>query len=347
VSDLLYDKAFQFKKAKLWTKLWDTQIFAVKHSDGTVSYCCVMGRGGTHFALAAYPGDSGLRALVRIYEPADGLTQAESFEKMWSQDCLMLSFEDVDDLHPWETAELKKYFSSHHIVPRGRNAYPSVARFRPNHIPWKITDAAERVRLMETIDAALDVSDKLKGKMPEDLGLVEGFSGDKEIPLLTKRDGGFRWTTMTLPLLKEEAFPVADQLNDIAIAKILQKRNASSGTWICDIIAAPAPVQENPGKAPFYPLMEVILAKGSGLILGMEMQRGDGDYYAVPFTEKLCSMMLASGCPDAILVCNERALAFYSELARRLKLKLKKGTCPDELADMFASLYGPDGSAFD
>ena len=76
---------------------------------------------------------------------------------------------------------------------------------------------------METIDAALDVSDKLKGKMPEDLGLVEGFSCDKEIPLLTKRDEGFRWTTMTLPLLEEDAFPVADQLNDIAIARILQK----------------------------------------------------------------------------------------------------------------------------
>ena len=41
-SDKLYECAFEYKKTKLWKKLWDTEIFAVKFSDGEIGYVSVM-----------------------------------------------------------------------------------------------------------------------------------------------------------------------------------------------------------------------------------------------------------------------------------------------------------------
>ena len=48
-------------------KLYDSQIFAIRHSDGQLSYCSVMGHSGDHLALALYPGESGLHSLISIY----------------------------------------------------------------------------------------------------------------------------------------------------------------------------------------------------------------------------------------------------------------------------------------
>ncbi len=52
----LYEAGFKFRKTKLWQQLYDTQLFAVEHADGTTGYCCVMGKMGGHLALAVSPG---------------------------------------------------------------------------------------------------------------------------------------------------------------------------------------------------------------------------------------------------------------------------------------------------
>lgn len=43
MKDLLYDKVLAYQQTKLWNSLWDTNLFAVKYSDGKIGYCCVMG----------------------------------------------------------------------------------------------------------------------------------------------------------------------------------------------------------------------------------------------------------------------------------------------------------------
>ena len=49
--DELFDAAFEYKELKLWKKLWDDQVFAVRCQDGTVLYACVMGRNGEYTAI--------------------------------------------------------------------------------------------------------------------------------------------------------------------------------------------------------------------------------------------------------------------------------------------------------
>ena len=67
LSDAHYALAFALRKAKPWKKLYDSQIFAIRHSDGQISYCTIMGHNGDHLGLAFYPGESGLHSLRTIF----------------------------------------------------------------------------------------------------------------------------------------------------------------------------------------------------------------------------------------------------------------------------------------
>ena len=55
-SEAMNALAFRFRKAKLWNKLLDDELFAVQLSDGEIGYCCVMGQLGEHLSLALYVG---------------------------------------------------------------------------------------------------------------------------------------------------------------------------------------------------------------------------------------------------------------------------------------------------
>ena len=89
----LYDLALAFKKVKLWQKLMDSQLFAVRHSDGTTGYCCVMGMLGEHCALAVYPGEAGLNSCRKMFIDDPDLDVFDKHELNFSQDCVMVSYQ--------------------------------------------------------------------------------------------------------------------------------------------------------------------------------------------------------------------------------------------------------------
>ena len=42
--DKLYDAAFRYKKAGIWKKLWDNEVFAIKLTCGEIGYMSIMGK---------------------------------------------------------------------------------------------------------------------------------------------------------------------------------------------------------------------------------------------------------------------------------------------------------------
>ena len=85
--DKLYQLAFAFRKTNLWKSLYESELFAVALPDGEIGYCCVMGSGGEHLALALYVGNKGLDTF-RIMQGA-GEVEAhplKAYETMLSQD---------------------------------------------------------------------------------------------------------------------------------------------------------------------------------------------------------------------------------------------------------------------
>ncbi len=123
--DQLYDLALAFRNAKLWKRLYDSEIFAVSLSNGEIGYCCIMGCLGEHFALAVYIGEQGLDSYRRLQEmshvPMNAL-QAQEF--MLSQYCLQCSFETKDLLSPKELAAVRGYGKDRGITFRDSNAFP-------------------------------------------------------------------------------------------------------------------------------------------------------------------------------------------------------------------------------
>ena len=50
----LYSLAFRYRKTKLWLRLFDTQVFAVRTEKGETIFICIMGRMGEHISVAVY-----------------------------------------------------------------------------------------------------------------------------------------------------------------------------------------------------------------------------------------------------------------------------------------------------
>jgi hypothetical protein len=329
-TDRLYDIAFQFKKAKLWDELYDSQLFSVKYSDGTVGYCCVMGKMREHLALAVYPGDEGLGSYRSLGRDRSQMNVFEYQEMALAQDCLMCSFENKDELRPRELMEARQYCKAHQITPSGKNAYPQFQRFRPHYFPWYIDDETDRTHLLEALEACLEVSKMLKAASPESLGFTEGPPFDRSIPLLEKQSGLFRWTTLPLPAPLPVVYPSVEPLNEIQLASVLKSKKRGV-EWACDVLmhmhpmsneAGEADFIEEPKSAPFYPYLLLIVDNQSGMVLGLHLA-GNPDEYLTEFIQAILETARTAGKPTRILVLNERTRALFTNLAKQFSAELK------------------------
>ncbi len=323
-SDELYEKAFLFKQTKLWKKLFDSQLFAIRHSDGTIGYCCVMGMMGEHTALAVYPGDEGLAAYRMMYDGASPKNEQEAQESMLSQNCVMLSFENKPELFPKEEEAAKSYAAPRQIVFKGRHSYPHFQRFRPQFFPWSITSEADKQYLAEALDAAVAVSEALTMILPERIGFSEGDPYDRKIPLLTRSGEGFQWSDIQLPKPKPIQYPSAQADDEIAVRKLLKSKG--NGIWACDIRLHNQPFasqKDAPNEdAPCFPYFFIIVNNLTGMVLCANMSSPDS--YAEAFGKVVIDSAIKFGKPKRILASNDRTYALLADLAKQIGTQLSK-----------------------
>ena len=132
-TDVLFDRAFAIRAAKPWQYLFDTHIFAVRFSDGEIACCSVMGRNGTHLALALYSLTDGLYALDKLMTTdMRVLPRHRAEECMLGQDCIQVSFENVQEILAKEAKAVRAYAKAHGISLRGQHNFPVFHRYRPS-----------------------------------------------------------------------------------------------------------------------------------------------------------------------------------------------------------------------
>ena len=235
IDNKLYELAFQFKSVKLWDKLRDGDLFAVRFPDGEIGYCSVMGMAGEHFALAVYPGNLGIQSFLRLagMDSEDPLDWAEIPA---SQECLMCSFENRDLLSDEELAEVRAYTASVGKRLRGNNAFPQFTKYRIGRYPWRFETEQDADRMREVLCAALYVSQLIQKRggrfwnspeeeilkkiqeksLPEDTSFKQlSFFGTETVEpplkpnaIYAKDDGSFdllHMAKVTIPLLEREA----------------------------------------------------------------------------------------------------------------------------------------------
>lgn len=344
--DEIYDLAFAFKESKLWRKLWDTQLFAVRHSDGTIGYCCVMGRSGEFFALAVYPGEEGLASYRRLGSDEFAFDIFGECERTTAQNCVIVSFENKDEVDEVSMEEIRDYCQRSGKALRGAHAFPLFQRMRPGQYPWYIVDEADVTYIRETLQAALYVAQQLKGRSPEKLGFTEGVPFERSIPILTPTDGGYRWSLMNLPKPRKTVYPVCELGNDLLLARI-KKAKKNRHTWAIRIFPSleavkPDGCEDDLRVAPFFPYLMLILDEDTEMIVGSGIEHSPGEY-AIDFIKTLSDAVEENGQPRVIHVMDERTEQYLGDLAAKAGWRLVRQEenellmeVTEEFADHFA-----------
>ncbi|MGM9624260.1 MAG: DUF6930 domain-containing protein [Eubacteriales bacterium] len=329
IPDSMYDMALAFKKEKLWNQLADCNLFAVRHSDNTISYCSVMGLLGEHFALGVYHGADELDTLRRIPVDFYKMDEHEQFENQLAQKCLMLSFEGKEHVYPVIYREIREYCRRSGTVLRGTNAFPLFEKLRPDHIPWYVTDETDAMYLRECLEAAMSVSDTLKHNSKEALGFTDLIDEGTLVPMWTKDGDVYRIEKTELPPEADIAYPIGE-LNDADLEAKLKAVPKNHRTWAIHVFMstneivpqnAPSEDEKTETNPAFYPFIMLIIDEQDETVLANSVSRYDGDDNE-SFISDFAETVLKSGLPDRIHVINPRTRSLLSGIGKKLKIKI-------------------------
>ena len=345
--DELFDAAFEYKELKLWKKLWDDQVFAVRCQDGTVLYACVMGRNGEYTAIAFYRGAAGLDTLRRLRNNEMLPREEERLEAMLCQDCVSCSFDAMDDLRLTEQAQLRDYCKRKGRKLRGPKACPHLERFVPNHLPWNIRKDLDKQHLLEGLRAACAVAKALQEQKAtaESLGIIGNPDLTGSCPLLVAEEEGWSWQQTELPDGPKIIYE-SPTLTELEVKRL--KKRKPRGTWAMGMFLLPQPVigegedtyepgDKEPYDAPCFPFMICAVDIASGQSIFHVLYHEE-----VSFQEMLQNAVTAMekyGCPAIIQVQDERMEAFCEAWTRQVGIKLQFEEEIPALEDFIAELF--------
>lgn len=341
IPDELMEAAFQFYADKLWKKLYDSEIFAVKLSDNRIGYCCVMGYLGECIALALYIGDEGLRSYITVQNSVVD-DEFNSFALLLSQNCLQAGFDNKSDLPDEALSPVKEYAEKHGINLRGKKKYPNFMKFSSYYAPSFAYEESDFQYITEALCAAHAVSEELKKTNKTKLSLDDGI---QTIPLLTPDNGGYKWSLMTLPETVSAAYPMPKLENDALFESI--KKLKKHGEWECQhyIINQPEPDKEN--QFLIYPslLLCADLDKKQSQIIEDNNAYPDA---VESLIDKLAEILLnCENCPETILTRGERSVALLGEFCQKCGIQLKETDDFTMLQDVFNEVMSEQFNPFD
>lgn len=351
----LYELAFAFRSAKPWDRLYEDELFAVSLPNGETGYCSVMGRAKEHFALAVYPGEQGLRSFQYLQEAEDGFewfkprNPLKTQERILSQLCIQCSLENKDMLLPEELSSARDYAARHDIKFRGSNSFPQFLAYRPASCPVRVASEEDIQILCEALRAVLAVNEKLLnagggGSEKETLGFSDGLAAARPLPVLTRGQDGYTWSTGVLPDFIPQTYPRPVLQDEILLAR-LKKAKKQNTTWACDVVMSPQPVQEEENSTPVFPYILLVVDKKTGTALPPAIVRCY-EREADTLLHDLGEQMLGSCVPRRIIVTDDRTHALLESLAGSLRIELVRSDTDELLEDLafeFAELSMDDG----
>ena len=284
----LYELAFSYKKTKLWKKLYDTQVFAVRLSDGEVGYMCVMGAAGEHCALALYVGDKGFESMCRLMFN-NSTAYADLNESAMNQNCLQCSFEN------------KEMF----------------LKYASEYMPWSVDSKKEQEQLCEALAAAIEMSRLIESKSIAKPGDFTPFT--KEIPILEQEKDKYKIDTLAVSPILKFSYP-RPEFNDIQAAKI--KRLRKSEVWECRVSRISKPLQTEQEEIPTYPVILLARSMDSDTMLPPVPVIHYNENSSELMEHFINFMLENRKCPKEIRVSDELSYSFFEELCKSTGIEL-------------------------
>ncbi len=337
----MLEAAFKFRKAELWNTLTDSDIFAVKFTDGKIGYMCVMGNGGEHFALGLYIGTEGLRTYYDSISPDSLASMQELMELSLHFDCINCDFMQAKKLDSEVKKKIRAYAEAHGLkIPR-QHGWPDFTRHTPLHEPFCITDEEDARRITEALNAALEVAEKLHGTDKSEAGFDEVYAsrkGGKNIPLLTKTEEGYEWTTITLPPYKKRELVeyVFDNPVQAANVRALPSKGELWMRAACMPVAVPVK-EDRPG---FFPKFLIASVQPKGMFFPV-FPDNDSEYNDAFLLSSFANQMkeVLRVRPQLIVTDREETYALLKDFCRKCDIELRMSDHPlDDLDRLFGMM---------
>ena len=308
----LYELALSLKELKPWSWMWDGNIFGVEDPEtGEIGYCCVMGRGGEHYALAFYRGSEGLLGYLKV---GSGEVDPDSPDAQHCQNCLMISFEDRDYLQAEDRALIKRLG----LRFRGANAWPLFRDWTPGYFPWFITPDQARF-LLRVLPPALEMTERIRSNPRL---LEEPKPAQWLIRVARPGSEGTvweeEWRTPDQPLESEvDGVPHLYDLEGIR-----QSISRRGGVWEIDYFYSPLPVRENQAR-PVYPRMMLAADRQSGLLIFFHLAKPGASWQKELIDAFLSNLDQMRIIPGKLLV-KERGFQLLRGVAAGLGIELEE-----------------------
>ena len=290
----LYEAAAEFKELACWKWMWDHDLIGVQDPEtGMIGYCCVMGRAGEHFGIAAYMGSEGLAGYLMLATAEVPPTPAEMIE---INKCLMASFENRGFL----TGEDRRVLKRLGLRFRGTNAWPQFRSYEPGLHPWYLKSHEARF-LTTCIRQTMGVARRLK----DDPDLLKRPSKDAPVFLVripTVKDDGVSWSETWIepppPELPEIPMPTIDRERLELIKNALRQ---GDDIWEADVFYSPEAVRDG-NERPWFPRMVMLVDSDAGMVLDSDITEQD------EWPERLAVMFIGmvegvGKLPRALFVC--------------------------------------------
>lgn len=315
-TDELYEAAFDYRKTKLWKQMFDSELFAVRFTDGEIGYCCVMGLAGEHIALAVYVGAEGFQSFRELAFRDDDEDGDDEPDMNWifRQSCLQCAFESRHDLSEEEVSEARGYTHTHRIPMRGAHAWPNFTKSARYRVPWRLEAPEDERRMTEALRAGVALSEILEKKSKDDIGLYPVDEETQRLPLLTPLDTGYALSTTPVPPEWEEEFPEPSPLDAAQVDELLKLRKR--GVYDCELIRLPGLLegQADAEEAPYFPALVLCADAKTGQMLATNAVT-DYDTRPESLRDEFLRALVDSGeCPRAIRARNEQTRALLSNL---------------------------------
>lgn len=316
-TEKMYEMAFRYKRAKLWKKMLDSELFALRLSDGEIGYCCVMSMGEGHNALALYVGDEGYQSFREMaFQDDDNFPDEENFvNAQWAfrQACLQCSFENREELDKRDARKVKEYAKAHGIQLRGPHAFPNFTKYARYRMPWGIRTREDEQRILEALDAALALAELLESNEKADLGIVPVEEDTKTLVLMIPGENGYRFSRTDVPEVWQPDYRELTRMDAESVAAVRKLRR--KGVYACELLRIPGMIEADPNalEAPPFPCLLLCVDIRSGFVLTTQPTM---DYEKNPETLRDMFIEALSNhgeCPRAMKVRDEEVLVLLED----------------------------------
>ncbi len=319
----LYDAAFRYKKAGLWKKLWDTEIFAIKLPGDENGFVSVMGKGGDYNAIGLYIGEEGFQSFRTVANDFhDYASEFEAHEAILVQNCLQMNLGNKDEMLPEEAEQVRAYAKAHGIRLSGANAFPDLVKFTPYYHPWGITEQKDADMLCHALEVAILLAEELKNVGKAELGIREITPFTEEVPLFDIGDGKLEKLGMTqLPGDKPARFNVSFS-NQIAVQRV--KKMRKKGIWECELVRLPKPSQNEPDAVPYYPLFLFVVDRETHFLMPTTLIDNFENKPQNGVDSLLNAILTQNACPKEIIVRDDRTTGLLADFCKKAGIAMTK-----------------------